>query len=147
VTRNRDLNLFGSLPVWLSSTAKAEDWFTRRNSFVRAIDVGAFSEVAPVSLCDDEATPLKFQGDSTIDIRTTRRENGDVAPDHCNAVTVAGVCRRTRFSFVFGGAGEFDAEVVMINRPNFELARWRCPGAVDLGGRDTRVIGGPDRDN
>jgi hypothetical protein len=36
---------------------------------------------------------------------------------------------------------------MMIKRPNLELARWRCPGAVDLGGRDTRVIGGPDRDN
>ena len=56
------------------------------------------------------------------------------------------ICRRR--TFVFGGDGEFDAEVVMIKRPNLELARWRCPGAVDLGGRDdTRVIGGRDRDN
>jgi len=36
---------------------------------------------------------------------------------------------------------------VMIKRPNLELAGWRCPGAVAPGGRDTRVIGGPDRDN
>jgi len=56
------------------------------------------------------------------------------------------ICRRR--NFVFGGDGEFDAEVVMIKRPNLELARWRCPGAVDLGGRDdTRVIGGRDREN
>lgn len=39
------------------------------------------------------------------------------------------------------------SEVVMIKRPNLELAHWRCPGAVDLGGGDTGVIGGPDRDN
>ena len=67
--------------------------------------------------------------------------------DRRDAVTIAGVSHRAGFSFVFGGDGEFDAKVVMIKRPNLELAGWRCPGAVAPGGRDTRVIGGPDRDN
>ncbi len=67
--------------------------------------------------------------------------------DRRDAVTIAGISHRAGFSFVFGGDGEFDAEVVMIKRPNLELARWRCPGAVDLGGGGTGVIGGPDRDN
>jgi len=35
----------------------------------------------------------------------------------------------------------------MIDRPNLELASRRCPGAVDLCGGDTGVVGGPDRDN
>ena len=62
-------------------------------------------------------------------------------------MAIAGISHRAGFSFVFRGDGEFDAEMVMIKRPNLELARWRYPGAVDLCGGDTGVIGGPDRDN
>jgi hypothetical protein len=82
-----------------------------------------------------------------IGVRAVGAEDRGVTSDYCDAVTIAGISYRAGFSFVFGGDGEFDADVVMIKRPNLELARWRCPGAVDLGGRDTRVIGGPDRDN
>ena len=67
--------------------------------------------------------------------------------DRRDAVTIAGISYRAGFSFVFGAHGEFDSEAVIIERPNLELAGWGCPGAVDLRGRDTRVIGGPDRDN
>ena len=82
-----------------------------------------------------------------IGVRTFGSEDGGVTSDYCDAVTIAGISYRAGFSFVFGGDGEFDAEVVMIKRPNLELAGWRCLGAVAPGDRDTRVIGGPDRDN
>jgi len=62
-------------------------------------------------------------------------------------VTIAGVGCGPGFSFVFGGDREFDTKTAMIECPNLELAGWRSPRAVDLSGRDTRVIGGPDRDN
>jgi hypothetical protein len=90
---------------------------------------------------------LNFRGDSAIGIRTVGFQDGGVTLDHRDAVTISCIGHLASFSFVFGCDGEFDAEVVMIKRPNLELARWRCPGAVDLGGCDTRVIGGPDRDN
>ena len=67
--------------------------------------------------------------------------------DGCDAVTIAGVGHPARFAFMFGGNREFDTETVMIDLPNLELAGRRCPGAIDLVGRDTRVIGGLDRDN
>jgi hypothetical protein len=62
-------------------------------------------------------------------------------------VTIAGICHQAGFSFVLGGDGEFDAELVMIERPNLELAGWSCPSAVDLSSGDTRVTGGPHRKN
>ena len=54
-------------------------------------------------------------------------EDSGVTLDCRDAVTIAGISHGARFSFVFGGDGEFDAEVVMIKRSNLELARWRCP--------------------
>jgi hypothetical protein len=83
---------------------------------------------------------------SCVSIRTAGFEEGGITLDHRNAVTFA-VAHRPGFSFVFGGDGKFYTETVIIERPNPELPSRRCPSAVDLGGRDTRVIGGSDRDN
>jgi hypothetical protein len=56
-------------------------------------------------------------------------------------LTIGGVGHRAGFSFVCGSDREFDAQMVMIERPNLELAGWRGSGAIELCSRDTRVTG------
>ena len=38
----------------LSGITETEDWFACRDFFIRAIDVGVFAEVAPVSLSNNK---------------------------------------------------------------------------------------------
>jgi hypothetical protein len=39
---------------------ETKDWFARRNFFVRAVDIGVFAEIAPVSLRNDEVVAIEF---------------------------------------------------------------------------------------
>jgi hypothetical protein len=120
----------------LSGITETENWFACRDFFIRAIDIGIFTKIALVSLSTDEVVVAEFQSDSAIGVSAVWPKDGDVTLDRCDAVTIAGVCCRASFFFVFGGDREFNAQPLMIERPNLELT-----------GRDTRVIGGLDRDN
>jgi hypothetical protein len=54
------MNLTNIIEIWcapsvlLSAITQTEDWFACRDFFSRAVDVGVFAEVAPVSLSDDK---------------------------------------------------------------------------------------------
>jgi hypothetical protein len=47
---------------------------------------------------------------------------GGITLDRRDAVTFPSVAHRAGFSFMFSGDGKFDAEAVIIKRPNLELA-------------------------
>jgi hypothetical protein len=62
-------------------------------------------------------------------------------------VTIAGIGHPASFFFVFGGDGKFDAEAVIIERSNLELAGGRCPSTIGLRGRKSSVPPGLHRSN